>query len=91
MQTVIILDGTEMKNKKVMFKYIAKALNFPAYFGQNLDALADCLSECVHDKVIILINRKALDKRLDNYGDRVVKIFNVIQQQTNNYKFIIGY
>jgi RNAse (barnase) inhibitor barstar len=31
--------------KSVLFRDIGAALHFPSYYGQNLDALAECLSD----------------------------------------------
>lgn len=41
----IELNNKLLTEKKAALAVIAEALDFPEYFGCNLDALADCLSE----------------------------------------------
>ena len=38
-------DGKKTKTLNKFYKKIAKRLHFPDYFGNNMDALADCLSD----------------------------------------------
>ena len=64
--TIFILDGNKMTGKESAYAHIAKVCLFPSYFGNNLDALADCLSEVDRDAVIILMNR---DSMLEALGD----------------------
>ena len=48
----IILDGRLMVENP--HEYIKEQLEFPDYYGNNLDALYDCLGE-VYNKTIIII------------------------------------
>lgn len=41
------LNGIE--DKKDVHRYIAAALDFPDYYGKNLDALYDCLTDICDD------------------------------------------
>ena len=60
------LDGELIK--KDGHDYLAEALNFPDYYGKNLDALYDCLTEI--DCEIELINASAVDKDIiDTFKD----------------------
>ena len=47
---IIILDGACMTDKEAAHAYIAKVMRFPAHYGKNLDALADCLVEAAADE-----------------------------------------
>ena len=40
-----ILDASKMKTKTEAHVYLKEMLGFPEYYGCNLDALYDCLSE----------------------------------------------
>lgn len=39
------LDGRRMRSPGELFTEIARALSFPGYFGQNWDALDECLND----------------------------------------------
>ncbi|WP_231483618.1 barstar family protein [Methanobrevibacter sp. YE315] len=54
--------------KKDGHDYLMKALNFPEYYGKNLDALYDILTEM--DCEIELINSEEVDKDIiDTFKD----------------------
>lgn len=39
------LDGSKIRDKKTFLDKIARAMEFPAYFGRNWDAFNDCLTD----------------------------------------------
>ena len=60
------LDGKLIK--KNGHDYLMEALDFPDYYGKNLDALYDCL--CEMDCEIELINSKYVDEEIiDTFKD----------------------
>ena len=57
----VILFGDDLKENP--HKYIKEALDFPDYYGENLDALFDCLTE-LSNKIIIIKDSSLLDDDL---------------------------
>ncbi|MBO4288880.1 MAG: barstar family protein [Lachnospiraceae bacterium] len=70
-----ILDGRMMYTRQAAHTYLAKELQLPDYYGRNLDALADCLSEMSPDDYILLQHAEDLTDRLREYGDRMLDVF----------------
>lgn len=52
----IILNGAQLSTREEMHAYLAKMLHLPAYYGNNLDALHDCLTEIGEETELILLN-----------------------------------
>ncbi len=53
---IIIIDAKKFTSKSDTHEYIAASLDFPLYYGKNLDALADCLSELPGSTAVIIKN-----------------------------------
>ena len=98
---VFILDGRFMYNKSAAHKYISKKMRFPDYYGENLDALYDMLTDMDIPTRIQVINTKLILKNLDNYGNSLLDvlrqgakanryltllIFDLDTAKTTNYK-----
>lgn len=45
MESILVIRKKDNKTKNKMLSYIAEELSFPDYFGNNLDALYDCLTD----------------------------------------------
>ena len=41
----VVLDALRLQSKEEAHKYLCEVLNFPEYYGGNLDALHECLTE----------------------------------------------
>ncbi len=56
---IVLLRGGED-----FHEILARELSFPSYYGHNLDALHDCLTEVSADTAIILADADKADARL---------------------------
>ena len=52
----IVLDCSTISCAKQLHKALKEALQFPEWYGHNLDALMDCLTELEIDTHLILLN-----------------------------------
>ena len=68
---IIILDGNRMTDREEAHCYLKQALCLPEYYGCNLDALYDCLTDYGDCPVIFLEHADAIDP----YGDLLLKVF----------------
>lgn len=69
-----VLDGWEFKNREDSFEYIKEVLELPDYFGSNLDALWDVLSDMKELKIRI-INARQIPGNLKSYGLKMLDVF----------------
>ena len=51
---IYILDASRFTSKSAAHEHIKEVLSFPDYYGKNLDALDDCLSEMPPDVGVIM-------------------------------------
>ena len=86
---IIILDGACMTDKEAAHAYIAKVMRFPAHYGKNLDALADCLSELTSRVTVILKDSGALRDNLGDYADRLIMVFEEMCTRPDSFDFVL--
>src|SRR5690554_1763489 len=48
--TAIVVDCDRARSRSAVLRAVVKAVDFPEFFGGNLDALYDCLSDTVMDQ-----------------------------------------
>ncbi len=87
---IIILDGRKMVSFDDLHDYLKNVMRLPNYYGRNLDALADCLSELGSHVTIILNNADAMRAGLGVYGDKLMRVFTDISSGTKCFNFIIS-
>lgn len=70
----LVLDGEKLTNRQVLHDTLAEGLQFPDWYGRNLDALFDCLTEIQEETEIMLCHGAALNANLGNYAGVLVKV-----------------
>ncbi len=65
----VVLDALQMEDRETVHAYLKEKLSLPDYYGNNLDALWDCLSEM--DGVEIVIENR---KQAQGYFERVHRV-----------------
>ena len=71
----VILDGSAIFTSPDLHDAFAQALQFPAHYGRNLDALYDCLTEICEDTRIELQNWHHIEAHLKDYSGKAVYVF----------------
>ena len=77
----ITLDFRKSLNINDAHKIMKDAFSFPDYYGKNLDALNDCISEITDDVVVDIL----IGKYLFDGFDSIIRVFN---DNRLNYKII---
>ena len=83
----ITLNGKKMVDRDSAHEYIASKLGFPDYYGKNLDALADCVSEFCSDKYIRFSHYEEAERNLGEYAEAIVEVFSDIAEDNQRIKF----
>lgn len=83
----VLLNGERMTEREQAHRYLAELLDFPAYYGGNLDALADCLSEFCGGWEILLLHPEALIANLGSYGEVMIEVFREFSEDGAFYTF----
>ena len=78
----VILDCEKLLDRKQAHLYLAEMLNFPDYYGKNLDALYDCLTE-LGECTIVLAGESIL-RQSNNYGARILRVLEEAVQVNPN-------
>ena len=53
------IDAQMLNERETAHRYLGEVFSFPDYYGKNLDALYDCLSEMNIEKIHIINEDKA--------------------------------
>lgn len=69
----IRIDGAAMRTREAAHAEIARAMDFPAYYGRNLDALWDLLTTA--SARVRLTSAPDMLNALGSYGCRLLKTF----------------
>ena len=83
----VTLNGKKMTDRESAHVYIASKLGFPDYYGKNLDALADCVSEFCPDRYIRFSHYEDAEKNLGEYAESLVEVFADIAEENPRIRF----
>ncbi|AFQ58515.1 barstar family protein [Bacillus subtilis] len=87
----IIIDGRDFENIEVLHDDLKDKLDFPDYYGRNLDALWDCLTGWVDlPLTLVLKNFEFSNTFLGSYADDVLEVIQEAQEELKDeFKIII--
>lgn len=67
-----IIDCTQIHSKEDLHRLFREILCFPDWYGNNLDALSDCLNEL--SGKVRLLDWEIAEARLGTYGKKAKKV-----------------
>jgi ribonuclease inhibitor len=77
----IRLNGAKMVDKAETHAYLKRKLSLPCYYGENLDALWDCLSTDLSPKKITIYKPESIIENLGHYGEAIIRLFREITEE----------
>ena len=70
----ITLDIEKMRSLPMLHKYLHTALALPEYYGANLDAFYDCLTEIAEPTELVVPQKVAAEAYLGLYGQQFLQV-----------------
>ena len=77
----ITIDCSLFSCRNDAHQALSQALAFPAYYGNNLDALHDCLTEIGTDTRIQLLHWEEAELQMESYGKLLKKVLDLCCQE----------
>lgn len=74
-------------NEELFHKEVARILDFPTYYGENLNAFEDCLADLIIDNTGILLVFTSYQSFLVKHPELAIDILDVIQ--INSWRFLL--
>ena len=81
----ITLDGNLLADAAKVHDYLKEMLEFPEYYGNNLDALYDCLTDL--EDIEITINLPEEDGAI---FQKVLRVFKAADRKNDSMKLIVN-
>lgn len=85
----IILDAEKMRARQKLHQYLQQALQLPDYYGGNLDALYDCLTEAAEPRVLVIASKVQDDAYLGAYGAQLLQVLQDAAEANEKLQVII--
>ena len=73
---MVILNAKDMADRAALHAQLKAALRLPDYYGENLDALNDCLGERASHELVVIQNAGELLRDHGVYAAKLLEVFN---------------
>lgn len=84
MKTVTV-DGGAIFDAADLHDALSKALDLPQWYGRNLDALYDCLSELAEDTHLHIRNWHHVEFHLKDYSGKTVYVLHCAHEENPHF------
>lgn len=87
----IVVDGKDFENKEGLHDVLKDKLDLPDYYGENLDALWDCLTGWIElPQTLVWRNFESSKKFLGSYADNTLEVLQRAQKELEDeFKIIV--
>jgi len=85
----VIVDLTHIKTPRGMHAYMAYIMDFPSYYGRNLDALYDMLTEISEPTQMIIRRPAELSVEMKTLFPRLSLVLHDAQTENENLQVFV--
>jgi ribonuclease inhibitor len=85
----LALNAMQMTTRERAHAHIKERFNLPDWYGNNLDALNDCLGEIGEPTHIIVRNTPVLEQSLGDYGGKLVRVLEQATEENENLRLTL--
>ena len=83
------VNWTGATTRQQLHQALKAGLELPEYYGNNLDALADCLSDLFEDTCLVLRHPNALRDALGDYAEALLHVLHRGALDNRHFVFLI--
>lgn len=87
---IVTLDCSAISTRRELHRVLAEALRFPDWYGSNLDALFDCLTDLDTATALTLTNWQALAVSLEEYGEKALQTLQDAAAENEDFRLILS-
>jgi len=87
MALTVIIDGKLITEKEDLHQHLATELSLPEYYGNNLDALFDCLTEIAYPVHFDVQSYELLEDSLGQYAVNLILLLRDVSDINPNISF----
>ena len=85
----IELDCSIITDREILHDILMEQFHFPEYYGRNLDALYDLLTDISEDTEVIILNSDSLRENLGVYSAALIVTLNQASENNPYFSFQI--
>ncbi|MGG0156521.1 barstar family protein [Bacillus velezensis] len=86
---IVIIDGKDVTSIEALHRILEDQLDFPDFYGENLNALWDCLTGWIeYPLTLVWKNFEISQKELGSDADDVLELFQEAQAELDGEFFI---
>lgn len=83
----IVLDGAQIATRGALHDVLAQQLQLPEWYGRNLDALFDCLTDVCEPTQLTLVHAQAMEQQLGGYAQAFAQVLRLAAQENSALLF----
>ncbi len=84
---ICVLDGEIIKDREMLHDTLAETLGFPDWYGRNLDALHDCLTDIMEETEIQIRHERALADHLGSYAADLKRVIRMTAEENERLRW----